>query len=118
MRHKLAGRKLSRNTAHRMSMLRTMTTDLIRHESIKTTDAKAREVKRMVEKVITHGKKGTLHNRRQASAILTDTKVLHKVFEDLAVRYASRDGGYTRMVKIGPRAGDAAEMAVVELMPS
>ena len=118
MRHKLAGRKLSRNTAHRMLMLRNMTTDLIRHESIKTTDAKAREVKRMVDKIITHGKKGTLHNRRQASAILTDETVLRKVFEDLAVRYAGRDGGYTRMVKIGVRSGDAAEMAVVELMPS
>ena len=118
MRHKLAGRKLSRNTAHRMLMLRTMATDLIRHESIKTTDAKAREVKRMVEKVITQGKKGTLHNRRQASSLLTDESVVHKVFEDLALRYASREGGYTRLVKIGPRAGDAAEMAVVELMPS
>ena len=117
MRHKVAGRKLGRPTAHRMSMLRTMVTDLIRHESIQTTEAKAREVRRMAEKVITHGKKGTLHERRQASALLTDESVVKKVFDELGERYESRPGGYTRIIKLGPRKGDASPMAVIELLP-
>ena len=117
MRHRLSGRKLSRPTGHRMLMLRTMVTDFIRHESVRTTEAKAREVRRMAEKVITHGKKGTLHNRRQASALLTDESVARKVFDELGPRYESRPGGYTRMVKLGPRKGDAAPMAILELMP-
>ena len=101
MRHKLSGRKLSRNTSHRMLMLKGMVADLIRHESIRTTDAKAREVRRMAEKVITHGKKGSLHNRRQALALLTDESVVRKVFDELAPRYEERDGGYTRIMKLG-----------------
>ena len=117
MRHRLSGRKLSRPTAHRMLMLRTMATDLIRHESIRTTEAKAREVRRMAEKAITHGKKGTLHDRRQVLALLTDEKVVRKIFDELGSRYESRAGGYTRMVKLGPRKGDAAAMAIVELLP-
>ena len=117
MRHKLSGRKLSRNTAHRMHMLRTLATDLIRHESIRTTDAKAREIRRMTEKVITQGKKGSLHNRRQALALLTDEAVVRKIFDELAPRYEDRNGGYTRITKLGPRQGDAAEMAVIELLP-
>ena len=117
MRHKLSGRKLSRNTAHRMLMLRTMVADLIRHESIRTTDAKAREIRRMAEKVITLGKKGSLHSRRQALALLTDESVVRKVFDDLAPRYEERNGGYTRIMKLGQRQGDAAYMAVIELLP-
>ena len=117
MRHKISGRKLSRNTGHRMLMLRTMATDLIRHEAIRTTDAKAREVSRMAEKVITQGKKGSLHNRRQALAILTDESIVSKVFDELASRYEDRNGGYTRILKLGQRSGDAAEMALIELMP-
>ena len=117
MRHKIAGRKLGRPTAHRKAMLRTMVTDLIRHESIQTTEAKAREVRRMAEKVITHGKKGTLHRRRQAAALLTDESIVKKVFDELGERYESRPGGYTRITKLGPRKGDASPMAVIELLP-
>ena len=116
MRHHISGRKLSRPTAHRLLMLRNMTTDLIRHESVKTTDAKAKEVRRMTEKVITLGKKGALHHRRQALAILTDETVVTKVFEDLGSRYKDRKGGYTRITKLGPRKGDASEMAILELV--
>lgn len=116
MRHHISGRKLSRPTAHRLLMLRSMTTDLIRHESVKTTDAKAKEVRRMTEKVITLGKKGDLHHRRQALAILTDETVVNKVFDELGSRYKDRQGGYTRITKLGPRKGDAAEMAVLELV--
>ena len=115
MRHHISGRKLGRPTAHRLLMLRNMTTDLIRHESVRTTDAKAKEVRRMTEKVITLGKKGDLHHRRQALAILPDEVVVNKVFEELGSRYKDRKGGYTRITKLGPRKGDAAEMAVLEL---
>ena len=117
LRHHISGRKLNRPTAHRMLMLRTMVTDFIRHESIKTTDSKAKEVRRMAEKIITLGKKGTLHHRRQASALLTDEYVVKKVFEVLAPRFEAREkGGYTRLTKLGPRKGDAAEMAVLEFV--
>ena len=117
MRHRLAGRKLSRPTAHRKSMLRGAVTDLLRYETIQTTEAKAREIRRFAEKVITRGKKGTLHDRRLAAAVLTDNSVLRKLFDELGPRYEDRPGGYTRMVKLGPRQGDAAPMAVLELMP-
>jgi large subunit ribosomal protein L17 len=94
-----------------------MVTDLLRYEAIRTTEAKAREVRRMAEKVITRGKGGTLHSRRQALAVLTDEDVVRKLFDDLAVRYEDRSGGYTRMVKLGERKGDAAPMAMLELLP-
>ena len=116
MRHRLSGRKLNRPTAHRMLMLRGMVTDLLRHESIRTTEAKAREVRQLAEKVITRGKHGSLHDRRQAAAFLTDGDVLRKVFDELADRYEGRPGGYTRLTKLGPRKGDAAPMAVIELV--
>ena len=117
MRHRLSGRKLNRPTAHRMLMLRGMVTDLLRYESIKTTEAKAREVRPLAEKVITRGKRGSLHDRRQAAAFLTDDGVLRKVFDELAERYEDRPGGYTRLTKLVPRKGDGAHMAVIELMP-
>ena len=117
MRHRIAGRKLSRPTAHRMSMLRTAVTDLLRHETLQTTDAKAREIRRMAEKVITRGKTDTLHSRRLAAAVLRDKKVLSKLFDELGTRYEDRPGGYTRIVKLGSRKGDAAPMAIIELMP-
>ena len=117
MRHRISGRKLSRPTGHRMAMLRNIVTDLIRHESIRTTEAKAREARRMAEKVITYGKKGTLHDRRRALAILTDDGVVRKLFDEVAPRYESRHGGYTRMVKLGPRKGDAAPQASRERLP-
>ena len=116
MRHKLSGRKLGRPTAHRMAMLRGMATDLIRNETLRTTEAKAREVRRMTEKAITLGKGGTLHHRRRALALLTDESVVRKLFDEVGPRFESRQGGYTRIVKLGPRAGDAAPMAVIELV--
>ena len=117
MRHRVAGRKLSRPTGHRMAILRGAVTDLLRHESLQTTEAKAREVRRLAEKVITRGKKGTLHERRLAAALLTDEKVVRKLFDEIGPRFEDRPGGYTRMVKLGPRKGDAAPMAVLELLP-
>lgn len=117
MRHRIAGRKLSRPTAHRLAMLRGAVTDLLRHETIQTTEAKAREIKPLAEKVISRGKKGTLHQRRQAAAFLTDEGVVKKLFDELGPRFAERPGGYTRLVKTGPRKGDAAPMAVLELLP-
>ena len=116
MRHRVSGRKLGRPTAHRKSLLRTAVTDLLRYESIRTTEAKAKEVRRLAEKVITRGKGGTLHDRRRAATVLTDDRVLRKLFDELGPRYEDRPGGYTRVVKLGPRKGDAAEMAVVELV--
>ena len=97
--------------------MRGMVAYLIRHEAIRTTEAKAKEVRRMAEKVITRGKKGNLHNRRMALGLLTDESVVSKVFDELAQRYQDRPGGYTRVVKLGPRKGDAAPMAIVELLP-
>ena len=100
-----------------MALLRNIVTDLLRHETVQTTEAKAREVRRLAEKVITRGKKGSLHDRRLAAAVLTDDGILRKLFDELGPRYESRPGGYTRMVKLGQRKGDAAPMAIVELMP-
>jgi large subunit ribosomal protein L17 len=100
-----------------MSLLRTAVTDLLRHETLRTTDAKAREIRRMAEKVITRGKTNTLHSRRLAAAVLRDKKVLSKLFDELGTRYEDRPGGYTRIVKLGSRKGDAAPMAIIELMP-
>ena len=98
-------------------MLRTAVTDLLRHESLQTTEAKAKEVRRLAEKVITRGKKNTLHSRRLAAAVLTDDGVVKKLFDELGPRYEDRPGGYTRIVKLGSRKGDAASMAIIELMP-
>lgn len=116
MRHHLSGKKLNRPTGHRMLMLRGMVTALLRTESIRTTEAKAREVRRMAEKMITLGKKGTLHHRRHATAKLMDDDVVRKLFGELAERYEDRHGGYTRLYKLGTRKGDAADMAIVELV--
>ena len=116
MRHKIAGRKLSRPTAHRMLMLRGMVTDLLRHESIQTTEPKAKEVRRLAEKLITRGKKGTLHQRRMAAAFLTDDSIVKKLFDEIGPRFEDRPGGYTRILKIGLRKGDAAPMAMLELV--
>ena len=117
MRHKVSTRQLSRPTAHRMSMLHNMVTDLLRAKAIRTTDAKAREVRPLAEKAITVGKNGSLSSRRRALAMLTDKQVVRKVFNELAARYGDRPGGYTRIVKLVPRKGDAAAMSVLELVP-
>ncbi len=116
MAHRIDGRKLGRPTDHRLALFRNLVTDLLRHEKIITTEAKAKEVRGLADKVITLGKRGDLHARRQALGFVYDKKVVAKVFDDLAVRYADRPGGYSRMVKLGPRQGDGAHMAQLELM--
>ena len=116
MRHKLGGRKLQRTSSHRKALLRNMAAALIKHEQITTTTAKARELRPYVEKLITLGKRGGLSNRRLAQARLLDDAQLTKLFDVLAARYAGRDGGYTRIIKAGYRASDAAPIAVIELV--
>jgi large subunit ribosomal protein L17 len=114
--HRVAGRRLSRYRDERIALLRGLVADLIRHERITTTLAKAKETRVVAEKLITHGKKGTLHHRRLALAQLPHKDVVKKVFDEVAPRYAGRPGGYTRITKLGPRQGDAALMAVIELV--
>jgi large subunit ribosomal protein L17 len=116
MRHKVGHRKLQRTSAHRAALLRNMAAALIKHEQITTTTAKAKELRPYVEKLITLAKKGGLANRRLAHARLQDDTQLKKLFEVLAERYASRNGGYTRIVKAGIRASDAASMAIIEFV--
>lgn len=116
MRHKLGGRKLNRTSAHRTALLRNMSAALIKHEQITTTLPKARELRPYVEKLITLAKHGGLSNRRLAHARLLDDAQLVKLFDVLAARYADRAGGYTRVIKAGIRASDAAPMAVIELV--
>ena len=114
--HRIAGRKLSRYRDQRVALLRGLTRELILHERITTTLAKAKETRVVAEKLITHGKKGTLHHRRLAMAQVPDKHVVKKVFDEVAPRYAERAGGYTRIIKLGPRQGDAAPMAMNELV--
>jgi large subunit ribosomal protein L17 len=116
MRHKVGYRKLQRTSAHRIALLRNMAAALIKHEQITTTTAKARELRPYAEKLITLAKKGGLSNRRLAHARLLDETQERKLFGELATRYASRAGGYTRIVKAGFRASDAAPIAVIELV--
>ena len=116
MKHGISGRKLSRPTSQRILMYRSMVTDLLRHERIRTTEAKAKEIRGLAEKMITLGKKGSLSHRRQAIGFITDESIVRKVFDDLAERYADRDGGYTRVIKMEPRKGDGASMALLELV--
>lgn len=116
MRHGVAGRKLSRPTGHRLALFRNLMTDLLRYERIRTTEAKAKDVQAQVEKMISLGKRGDLHARRLAGAKIYDGKIVEKLFGDLAERYSERGGGYTRVIKLGPRLGDAAEMAIIELV--
>ncbi len=116
MRHRVSGRALGRTSSHRKALIRNQITDLLRHDRIVTTEAKAKTVRPAAEKVITLGKRGNLHARRQAGAILTDKKVLKRLFDDIAPRFESRRGGYTRIVKLGPRQGDGAHMALIELV--
>ena len=116
MKHRIAGRRLDRTTEHRTAMFRNMVTSLIRHEKIVTTTPKAKELKRIADKVITQAKKGTPHARRLVNRDVKDVEVLVKLFGPVAERFKSRPGGYTRLVKVGRRAGDNAEMAVIELV--
>ena len=116
MRHRIAGRKLSRPTGHRRAMFRNLVTDLLNYEKITTTEAKAKEVRGLAEKMITLGKNGGLNSRRQALSFILDKKVTDKVFTELASKYAERPGGYTRIIKLGPRLGDNAPMVQLELV--
>ena len=114
--HRVAGRKLSRYRDQRIALLRGLVSELIIHEKITTTLAKAKETRVVAEKLITHGKKGTLHHRRLAMAQVPNKKAVEKVFDDVAPRYEDRAGGYTRIIKLAPRQGDAAKMAIIELV--
>ena len=116
MRHGVSGRKLGVTSTHRVAMLRNMATSLIKHEQITTTLPKAKELRPYVERIITLGKRGDLHARRQAYAQIRDEKVVDKLFTTIAERYKARAGGYTRVLKAGMRYGDAADMAVIELV--
>ena len=109
-------RKLGRDSAHRKAMLRNLVTDLLREGRIQTTEFRAKEARRQAEKMITRGKRGDLHARRQAMAYIYDESVVTKLFEEIAPKYADRQGGYTRILKLGPRRGDAAEVVFLELV--
>ena len=118
MRHKIAGRKLGRNPSHRRAMLRNLVTSFLQHERLVTTLPKAKELRPLAEKMITLGKRDTLHARRQVSAYLLDDSTAKKVFDTIAPRFSDRPGGYSRIVRLGPRVGDGADVAVIELLGS
>ena len=117
MRHRTVGRKLNRTTSHRLMMLRNMVTSLLEHERIETTEAKAKAVRSLAERLITLGKRGDLHARRQALSIINSKKVAHKLFNEIAPRFAERNGGYTHIFKTRNRPGDGAALAIIELIP-
>ena len=110
------GSKLGRTTSHRKAMLRTMVTSFLKHEKIKTTDLKAKELRKVAEKMISLGKRGDLHARRQAAAYVREREMVGKLFGELSARYRDRSGGYTRIVKMGYRAGDNAPMSIIEFV--
>jgi large subunit ribosomal protein L17 len=116
MRHAKKGRKLGSDAAHTKAILRALARGLFVSERIKTTETRAKEVRPLVEKIITWGKKGDVHARRMALAELGDRELVHKIFADIAPRFADRPGGYTRIMKLGPRKGDAAPMVLLELV--
>lgn len=116
MRHRVAGRRLNRGAAHRKSLFRNLTTDLFRHERIRTTEAKAKAVRPQAERLITLAKRGDLHSRRLAARDVKDPEILRKLFDDLAERYEDREGGYVRLHKLGPRKGDAAPLVLLSLV--
>ena len=126
MRHRVAGRRLNRSKGHRTALRRTLVTELFRHERIRTTEAKAKAIRSQAEKLITLAKRGLLaqemrpergvHARRLAAGRLNDPEIVKKLFDELAPRYADRPGGYTRIIKLGLRKGDAAHMALIELV--
>jgi large subunit ribosomal protein L17 len=123
MRHKVAGKRLSRSTGHRKALRRNLIKELFRHERIRTTRAKAQAIRGDAERLITRAKKGNeledvqaVHARRWAAARLNDPEIVKKLFDDIAPRYVDRAGGYTRIIKLGPRYGDAAEMVLLELV--
>jgi large subunit ribosomal protein L17 len=115
MRHLKSGRKLNRSSSHRHAMWRNMVTSLLQHEHLQTTDAKAKELRRWAERIITLGKRGSLHARRQALAFVRSRPVVAKLFDEIAPRFRDRPGGYTRITKLGSRRGDAAPLSLIEL---
>jgi len=117
MHHGKAGSKLGRTSSHKEAMLRNMVTSVIKHERIRTTDTKAKELRKLAEKMITLGKKGSLHARRQALAVVRDKDMVSKLFGELTERYRTREGGYTRIVKAGYRFGDNAPVSILEFIP-
>lgn len=116
MRHRKKGRKLSRTASHKKATMRNMATSLFRHERIETTTAKAKELRPYAERLITLARRGDVHSRRLAATKIQDREVLGKLFDDIAPRYSERPGGYTRVLKLGSRKGDAAEMSLIELV--
>ncbi len=118
MRHRRAGRKLNRTASHRKALLRTLVTEFLDKESMVTTLPKAKELRPAAEKMITLGKRESLHARRQALAVIRRKEVVHKLFDSLAPRFAQREGGYTRIIRLGLRKGDGAQMALIELLGS
>lgn len=116
MRHQVQGRRFDMATDQRIAMFRSLTTQVLKHGAIRTTEARAKEIRPMVEKMITLGKRGTVHARRQALAYVYEPDVVDRLFSELATTYATRPGGYTRVTKIGPRLGDGAMMAQLELV--
>jgi large subunit ribosomal protein L17 len=118
MRHRKSGVKLNRTTSHRQAMFRNMVTSLFKHDRIKTTDAKAKELRRWADHIVTLAKRGDLHARRLAMSIVREKDVVHKIFEEASERYGNFNGGYTRMIKVGRRPGDTAAMTLVELVRS
>lgn len=115
MRHRKKGRELGRTRSHKRAMLRNMATSLFVHERIRTTEAKARELRPVAERLITLAKRGDLHSRRQARRYIADRDVLQKLFDQIGPRFQDRPGGYTRILKLGARQGDGAELALIEL---
>jgi large subunit ribosomal protein L17 len=116
MRHRKGHRKLNRSSSHRSALLRNMVTSLLDHERIQTTDAKAKELRGVAERMITLGKRGDLHARRQALSVIRSKEVTAKLFDELATRFRDRRGGYTRVIKVGNRVGDAAPISIIELL--
>ena len=117
MRHMNEGRKLRRTASHRKALLRNMVSSLFEFEKIETTDAKAKELRKVADKMITWGKRGDLHARRLTLRVISNKKVVHKLFSDIAPRFRERNGGYTRIIKTGRRKGDNAPLSIIELMP-
>ncbi|MEW5960960.1 MAG: 50S ribosomal protein L17 [Chloroflexota bacterium] len=116
MRHNVMGRKLGRSTNHRKALFRNLTTQLFQHQRIKTTEARAKSIQPIAEKLVTLARQGSLHARRQAARELNDPAVLQKLFDEIGPRMKDRHGGYTRIYKLGPRRGDAADMVLIELV--
>lgn len=116
MRHNKSGKRLGRNSSHRAAMLRNMVTSLLEHEKITTTDSRAKELRKVADRMITLGKRGDLHARRQALQVIRDGKVVAKLFDVVGPRYKDRPGGYTRILKLGVRAGDNAALSIIELV--